>query len=94
MIEFRIGDLYVDQPAILNSVGTTIPDDANWETLRSDEYVYYYGNSEEKSIKKTARSRQLPTIVDISVSLRLLEKQQSQTSNYHFGPITGWEKTL
>jgi hypothetical protein len=94
MIEFRIGDLYVDQPAILNSVTTNIPDDANWETLRSDEYVYYYGNSEEKSIKRTATSRQLPTIVDISVGLRLLEKQQSQTSNYHFGPITGWENTL
>lgn len=35
MIEFRIGDLYVDQPGVIRSNSVTIPDDATWETLRS-----------------------------------------------------------
>lgn len=94
MIEFRIGDLYVDQPGVLNSVTVTIPDDATWETLRAEEYFYYYGNSEEKIIKKGAKSRQLPAIIDINVSIKVLEREQSQTGKYNFGPISGWENAL
>lgn len=89
MIEFRIGDLYVDQPAILRSVSITVPDDAQWETLRGNEYSYLYGVN--KLLKKSALSRQLPTIVDISVQLSLLEKEKSITSANHFGPQTGWD---
>jgi hypothetical protein len=92
MIEFRIGDLYVDQPAVLSSVGVTIPDDAHWEMLRADEYQYNYGGR-DKIIKTAAMSRQLPNIIDVSVQLRMLEKSRSLTSNYHFGPsvTTGWK---
>lgn len=92
MIEFRIGDLYVDQPAILKSLSTSIPEDAHWETLRDDTYTYAYGIS--KLVSKEAYSRQLPTIVDISVQLSLLERTQSITSGIHFGPQAGWENTL
>ena len=92
MIEFRIGDMYVDQPAILKSVNITVPEDANWETLRGDEYSYVYGVN--KILKKPAKSRQLPTIVDVSVQLSLLEREKSITSANHFGPRAGWETTL
>lgn len=94
MIEFRIGDLYVDQPAILKSVGTSIPDDAHWETLRDDSYTYTYGASDDKVITKEAYSRQLPTVVDISIQLSILERDKSITSGNHFGPKAGWENTL
>jgi hypothetical protein len=91
MIEFRIGDLYVDQPAILRSAGVTVPDDAHWETLRANNYTYNYGASDEKVITRTnAKSRQLPTIIDVSIQLSVIEKEQSQTKNYHFGPQVGW----
>jgi hypothetical protein len=91
MIEFRIGDLYVDQPAILRSAGVTVPDDAHWETLRADNYTYNYGASDEKVITRAnAKSRQLPTIIDVSIQLSVIEKEQSQTKNYHFGPQVGW----
>jgi hypothetical protein len=92
MIEFRIGDLYVDQPAVLSSVSVTIPDDAQWEMLRADEYQYNFGGP-DKIIKTAAMSRQLPNIIDVSVQLRMLEKSRSLTSNYHFGPsvTTGWK---
>lgn len=92
MINFRIGDLYVDQPAVLSSVNVTIPDDATWETLRKDDYEYYYGI--DKVIKERARSRQLPNIIDVSVSMRLLEKQIAVTTANHFGPQKGWDNTL
>lgn len=92
MMNFRIGDLYVDQPAVLNSVNVTIPDDATWETLRNDDYEYYYGI--DKVIKERARSRQLPNIIDVSVSMRLLEKQIAVTTANHFGPQKGWDNTL
>lgn len=94
MMEFRIGDLYVDQPGLLNSITVTIPDDANWETLRADEYLYYYGNSEDKLIKKIATSRQLPTIIDVNINVKILEREQPQTGKYNFGPLVGWEKEL
>jgi hypothetical protein len=91
MIEFRIGDLYVDQPGILRSVGVTVPDDAQWETLRDDKYTYTYGK--EKTItQEKASSRQLPNMVDVAVQLSIIEREQSKTSNYHFGPQAGWSK--
>ena len=93
MIEFRIGDLYVDQPAILGSVNMTIPDDATWETLRSDNYKYIYGD--DKVIEKNGvKSRQLPNMADITVQLRMLERTKSITGGQHFGPINGWESAL
>lgn len=92
MIEFRIGDLYVDQPGVLNSVSVTVPDDAHWEMLRSDDYKYVFGiNGISNVVELDAKSRQLPTIVDISVNVRMLEKEQPQTGKYNFGPATGWD---
>lgn len=88
MIEFRIGDLYVDQPAIIRSLSISVPEDAHWETLRSDTYKYIYGVN--KALTKESKSRQLPTIVDITVQLTLMEKEKSITKAYHFGPRTGW----
>jgi len=79
MVTFRIGDMFVDQPAVISSVSITIPDDTNWETLRS-------GNNDSGT-----KSRQLPLKVDVSVSLKLLEKRQSLGSDAHYGKINGKE---
>jgi hypothetical protein len=92
MIEFRIGDMYVDQPGILRSVNITIPDDAQWETLRDDNYQYIYGT--DKKLSVAAYSRQLPTIVDVSVQLSIIERERSLVGNSIFGPMDGWENTL
>ena len=94
MITFRVGDMYVDQPAILNSVNITIPDEATWETLRDELYEYVYGPNETNVITYNAKSRQLPNIIDVSVSMRLLEKQIAVTTANHFGPQKGWDNTL
>jgi hypothetical protein len=91
MIEFRIGDLYVDQPAVLRSVNISIPDDAHWETLRGDVYQYVYGAN--KFLEKNVPANQLPTIIDVSVQLSVIEKVRSITDGYHFGPLGGWNET-
>lgn len=92
MIEFRIGDMYVDQPAILRSVSITIPEDAVWETIQSNEYQYIYGV--DKILKKDAYSRQLPTIIDVSVQLSMIEKEKSIVGGNYFGPSEGWENII
>jgi hypothetical protein len=84
MINFRIGDLYVDQPAILSSVSMTIPEDANWESFRGESYKYLYGINKNINIPDT-KVRQLPTQVDITVSVKVLEKKQSITNGGHYG---------
>jgi hypothetical protein len=84
MVTFRIGDMFVDQPAVIQSVSVTIPDDTNWETLRS-------GNNDSGNNDPSEKSRQLPLKVDVSVSLKLMEKRQSLGSDAHYGKINGKE---
>ena len=44
-------------------------------TLRKDGYEYVYGINGTDTITSNAKSRQLPNIIDVSVSVKLLEKQ-------------------
>lgn len=83
MIKFRLGDLYVDQPAVLNTVSVSVPDDAVWETIRSDNYQYIASPTNIK--KPGGKSRQLPLNVNIQVNLKIMEKQKSIVSDPHFG---------
>lgn len=85
MTTFRLGDMYVDQPCILSSVGVNISDDANWESLRGDDYSYIYKQYSDDIISKGTKSRQLPLQVDVSVTLKILEKALSLGQNAHFG---------
>jgi hypothetical protein len=78
MVTLTMGDLYRDQPAVLTSVGMSIPDDSQWETFRGNgeqynEYIgkIYYG--------RETKSRQLPTKVDINVGMNLMEKTRFDT---------------
>jgi hypothetical protein len=84
MITFRLGDLFYDQPAVMQSVSVTIPDDTNWESLRSDDYSYMFGPNKSINLKNV-KSRQLPMKVDVSVQLKLMEKRQALGSDAHYG---------
>lgn len=87
MTTFRLGDMYVDQPCILNSVGISVSDEANWESLRDDDYKYV--SSPTNTFKMSGvKSRQLPLQVEVSVTLKILEKALSLGSNAHFGDTT------
>jgi len=84
MVTLTMGDLYVDQPCVLSSVSINVPDDSLWESLRADDYEYVYGKDKKISMSKV-KSRQLPTIVDVSVNIKMLEKRLSLGSDAHFG---------
>jgi hypothetical protein len=84
MITFRLGDLFYDQPAVMQSVSVTIPDDTNWETLRSKDYSYI-ASPTKTIIIDGVKSRQLPMKVDVGVQLKLMEKRQALGSDAHYG---------
>jgi hypothetical protein len=91
MVTFRVGDLFVDQPAVIGSVNISIPDEVNWESYRGDSYKYLHGVN-KMITRDDVKSRQLPLQADVSMDLRLLEKKQALVSNPHYGigdPDTG-----
>jgi hypothetical protein len=84
MITFRLGDLFYDQPAVMQSVSVTIPDDTNWESLRAEDYSYI-ASPTKTIIIDGVKSRQLPMKVDVGVQLKLMEKRQALGSDAHYG---------
>lgn len=84
MVTLRLGDLFYDQPCVISSVGVNIPDDTNWETLRSQDYSYVASPTKTININGV-KSRQLPMKVDVSVQLKLMEKRQALGSDAHYG---------
>jgi hypothetical protein len=84
MVTLRLGDLFYDQPCVVSNVGVNIPDDTNWETLRSEDYSYVASPTKTININGV-KSRQLPMKVDVSIALKLMEKRQSLGSDAHYG---------
>jgi len=85
MVTLRLGDLFNDQPCVISSVSISIPDDTNWETLRTNEYSYDSSPSKNIKYDSNVKSRQLPMKVDVSVQLKMLEKRQALGSDGHYG---------
>ena len=83
MVTLTMGDLYEDQPAVITSVGISIPDDSLWESFRGngEQYNQYIGK--EYYDAKT-KSLQLPTKVDVNVGMNLMEKSRSITNGDHY----------
>jgi hypothetical protein len=83
MITLTMGDLYEDQPAVITSVGISIPDDSLWETFRGNgaEYNEYIGKD---YYDENTKSLQLPTKVDVNVGMNLMEKSRSITNGDHY----------
>ena len=84
MITLRLGDLFYDQPCVMQSVSVTIPEDTNWESLRAEDYSYI-ASPTKTIIIDGVKSRQLPMKVDVSVQLKLMEKRQALGSDAHYG---------
>ena len=84
MITFRIGDLFVDQPAIIRSYGMNIPEDALWETTPSNtDYGYLVENGVARVSSKQPVA-QVPMKADITITMALIEKERSVTNGLHY----------
>ena len=88
IVKFTIGDLFVDQPCVITSIGFSVPEDALWETLgetyAKDNNWKYLNNVIEFSNSKN-KYAQLPRTVEFSVSMNLLEKEKPIVGGAEFG---------
>ena len=88
MVMLNIGDMYRDQPILIQSIGLTIPEDAAWETFNEDNrrdgwsgwsYLCNYIKAPK------ALYGQLPREVDINMTVVLLEKERPIVGGANFG---------
>lgn len=87
-LELTLGDMYVNQPTVLTSIGCSVPEDASWETL-TEEFAktndWSYLNGTIKWADSKNKYAQLPRTVELSVSFNLLEKEKPIVGGSQFG---------
>lgn len=85
MVLLTLGDMYKDQPVLINSINIVVPDDSSWETqhqVNNEQWEYLASFIKNKS---TLKFGQLPREVDISVGAVLLEKERAMVGGANFG---------
>ncbi len=84
MVMLTIGDLYKDQPVLIQTITMTVPDDAIWETQNEfniSEWEYLVNYIKAPGVIYG----QLPRTIDISLGLILLEKERAIVGGANFG---------
>lgn len=88
LVTFTIGDMYKEQPLILQNVGLTIPDDALWETLPENSNVdWHYFNEQIKWKGSKGKFAQFPRECSISIAGPLIEKEIPHMGYNVFGDV-------
>jgi len=84
LIQLTIGDLYKNQPIVINGLTMTIPENAIWETIdESNRMDYNYYNGRITSDKSFVA--QFPYEAEINVDCNILEKETPVTGRSNFG---------
>jgi hypothetical protein len=86
MIMLTIGDMYKQQPIMINTISIVIPEDAIWETINdqnSDEWSYLANHIKSNKVGK--KYGQFPQSATISISCHLLEKERAIMGSANFG---------
>lgn len=84
MVMLTIGDMYKDQPVLIQSIAVTVGDDAVWETnneFNSSEWSYLASYIKSPNVLYG----QLPRQVNISLGFALLEKERAIVGGANFG---------
>ena len=86
MFMLTLGDLYKDQPVLIQSVTLTVPDDASWETYNEDNvgagnWAYMANLISAGSVK----FGQVPREVELGFTAVLLEKERAVVGGANFG---------
>ena len=84
LVMITIGDIYKDQPLIINSIGMTIPDNATWETISDSTATFEYLNGRLKT-KEPATLAQFPREVELNIDANILEKEKPKVGINNFG---------
>jgi hypothetical protein len=85
MVMLTIGDMYRDQPILIQSVTTTIPEDATWETLNEDNAKDGWNYLANIIKSPDVLYGQLPREIDLSMAVVLLEKERAVVGGANFG---------
>jgi hypothetical protein len=86
MFMLTMGDLYRDQPILIQSVTLTVPDDAAWETHYEDNvgagnWAYMANLITSPKVK----FGQVPREVELGFTMALLEKERAVVGGANFG---------
>jgi hypothetical protein len=84
MVMLTLGDMYKEQPILINSITVTVPDDATWETtnqFNSEQWEYLSSYIKASGVLYG----QLPKQVEIGLGLVLLEKERAIVGGANFG---------
>ncbi len=84
LVMITIGDIYKNQPIVINSINMTIPDNATWETVSESDDKFEYLNGRLKT-KDNVTVAQFPREVEISIDANILEKEKPKTGCNNFG---------
>ncbi len=91
LVMLTIGDIYNNQPIVINSIGMTIPDNATWETIPGSNFVtkYVYLNGRLKSNDNVTLA-QFPREAEISIDANILEKEKPKVGRNNFGDASDY----
>lgn len=81
-----LGDIYKEQPIVINRVGLSIPDGAAWETINeTSQQDWSYLNNIITWTGSKGKSAQFPREVEISMDMTPLFKERPVTGMANFG---------
>ena len=94
MMTVTIGNMYKEQPIVIDNIGLTIPDEAQWETLSENlasqvDWSYFNGIITVKNPygkpHANGMAAQFPRVVEITIQSKLLEQTLPQMGDHNFG---------
>jgi len=86
LVMMTIGDIYKNQPIVINSINMTIPDNATWETVSESDDKFEYLNGRLKT-KDDVIVAQYPREAEISIDANILEKEKPKVGKSNFGDV-------
>lgn len=93
LVMITIGDIYKNQPIVINSIGMTIPDNAIWETMEESDTQFEYLNGRLKSNEPVTLA-QFPREAEINIDANILEKEKPQVGLNNFGDYYNFDGGL
>jgi len=88
-VKLNLGDMYKDQPILINRVGLSIPEGAAWETLsENSEANWSYLNGIIQWPNSDGKYAQFPREVEISLDITVLQKERPVVGAANFGNAT------
>ena len=85
MFFLTLGDFYRDQPILITSIVTTIPEDAAWETQTQDRNPDGWDYMAGTITAPNALYGQVPRDIELGFTVTLLEKERAVVGGANFG---------